>query len=175
MLRAWAAVLPLASHTWAVKLYVPALLGTPEMLPFEPRFRPGGMFPVSVHEYGGTPPLAFSETLYEEPCVAGGREVVATISGELDPAVTNVAAAVLQLAAPLKVKLPEKDPMLDRTASSVAAREPLGFACCSSIAAPPPALTVTEVLDGKPRPANVSSLAACVWGVFPVVGEALLP
>src|ERR1700690_151313 len=59
------AALPVESTTWAVKLYVPAVVGVPVMAPVDAlSVKPGGRVPVMIENvYGATPPVAISAEL----------------------------------------------------------------------------------------------------------------
>ncbi|GAO03347.1 hypothetical protein PSR1_02231 [Anaeromyxobacter sp. PSR-1] len=61
MLSAAPAVAMAASVTVAVKANVPLAVGVPEIAPLAARASPGGSAPaVTVHAYGGVPPVAWS-------------------------------------------------------------------------------------------------------------------
>ena len=60
------AVAPLASSTFILNVYVPALVGLPEILPVVlPIFKPDGKVPLAlVHVYGAVPPEALLRYRY---------------------------------------------------------------------------------------------------------------
>src|SRR5579872_4721988 len=65
MLRFWDATCAgvLESVTFALKLYVPVVVGVPERTPVEESVTPGGKVPVEVHVSGTSPPFAVSVVL----------------------------------------------------------------------------------------------------------------
>jgi hypothetical protein len=59
------------------KLYVPAVVGVPEIVPLLSRFKPAGNAPLSKLHVIGVSPLALSDWLYDVPTVPPGNvEVV---------------------------------------------------------------------------------------------------
>jgi spore coat protein U-like protein len=81
------------SSTLAVKFEEPAVVGVPEITPVAPRLRPVGKVPeLTLHVYGGTPPVAANVDEYEEPLVASGTEEVVTETGATEAAIVKVSA-----------------------------------------------------------------------------------
>lgn len=113
--------LPL-SVTVAVKLEVPLAAGVPAMVPFEPIAKPAGKLPaVTIHEYAGVPPLAFSACEYAMPLVPPAREgaMATSVDGEttMESATDLLCAGLLasitvtlKLEVPVAVEVPEMIP-----------------------------------------------------------------
>ena len=72
-----------ASLTLKVGLYVPDVVGVPDITPVLAfNWRPGAMLPeVSLHVYGGNPPDAVSATEKPAPSVASGKLAVVISRG----------------------------------------------------------------------------------------------
>ena len=87
--------MPCESVTRTVNVYVPRLLGVPEMTPEVMRLSPLGSFPtIRVHVYGGTPPVASRFREYATPAVPVGRLVVAIASGATPTAIESSCVSV---------------------------------------------------------------------------------
>src|SRR5215472_7082699 len=87
----------------------------------------------------------------------------------------NVATTALQFDEPLRVNAPAYWPMALTTSSSFVAREvEVAVSCCRRVN-PLAAPMVTELDAGSPSPAKISSLAAVVAGVKPVLAVELDP
>jgi hypothetical protein len=92
------------SVTVSVKLYVPVLVGVPEIMPFVPSsFSPGGSDPAKVHTYAGLPPEAETETEYVEPTLPGARFGEVVIAS--DPAIPALCVTVKVCPAAVSVPL----------------------------------------------------------------------
>src|SRR5512141_707331 len=74
----------LLSVTVNVGVEVPVAVGVPESAPVVPfRFTPVGRFPaVTLHVYGGVPPVAERAPEYAWFCTPEGREAVETYGGD---------------------------------------------------------------------------------------------
>jgi hypothetical protein len=71
------------SKARTVKDQTPARFGFPEIVPLEPRLRPGGRIPEArLHVYGGTPPVAASVWLYDVRALPLAREEVVMETGD---------------------------------------------------------------------------------------------
>ena len=83
---------PELSLTRTVKLYVPAVVAVPEMLPeFELRLSTGGNDPVYDHVRWPCPFVNVRLWLYWAPTVVGGNEVVVIV---IAPAGTEIAVSI---------------------------------------------------------------------------------
>jgi hypothetical protein len=86
---------PALSATCIVKLNVPVVVDTPEMIPVEERVRPGGSCPVvKDQEYAGTPPDTSMATEYAAPTEPIFRPVGLTIFRGFANATANACVAV---------------------------------------------------------------------------------
>lgn len=85
------------SVTCTVKLYGPAVVGVPVMVPVGPTESPGGKVPLTkLHAYGGVPPVAASVVEYKTLVVApGSGEVVVICRGAAaDPPCSAIVCGV---------------------------------------------------------------------------------
>lgn len=72
----------LLSRTVRPTEYVPAAVGVPERVPLAPSARPAGILPeATLQLYGAVPPVAVRVTLYADPTVPLGSDVVVMASG----------------------------------------------------------------------------------------------
>jgi hypothetical protein len=90
------AVLPCESTTWAVKLYVPAVVGVPVIAPVDGfSVKPGGRKPlINENVYGATPPVATRAELYAVPTCAVPVGQVRVIASE-ETTILQLVMAVL--------------------------------------------------------------------------------
>jgi hypothetical protein len=180
MLRLAEAVWLALSVTSTVKAYVPVAVGSPEIVPWTTfNFRPVGKEPeVTLHEYGGDPPVACNCVAYFRPSAPLGKRVV-VITSEFDViAMLRFAVAVLlalsvastvKLETPTVVGVPEITPVLvpsDNPAGKLPAVTPHVYG-----GVPPTAVKLVEygtptVPFGK-HPATIFSIGATVSVAIP--------